>query len=436
MIRAINDQPNVLLISIHDLNTHLGCFGNPVVQSPNLDRLAGRGRLFQNHVCNYPLCGPSRASLLTGRRPDSTGVLDNLAWFRDTLPNAVTLPAHFKAHGYFTARQGTVFHGGMDDEAAWDVGGNFIGRRQARTPEEEKDREARHDRFEPAADAGAHDVQAADWAVEMLEQHHRRRFFITAGFSKPHVPLTAPQRFFDPYDPADIELPPTDEAVEARLPKPATRPNFDIFIRRKPRDKAEARQAKLAYYACISFVDEQVGKLLDAMDRLGLWENTVVALFSDHGFHLGEHGMWSKNTLFAASTQAPFMVAFPGIEDPGRPTRRLSEHVDIYPTLVDLCGLPFPEGLEGTSLKPLLHDPARPWKRAVFSQIRRGDTMGRLMRTEQWHYVHWEATGEEELYATETDPCQMNNMAAGQPEVITEMRGILAAGWKDSRPIA
>ena len=425
MLEKNNDRPNVVLVSIHDLTTHLGCLGNSVVQSPNLDRLAGRGRLFSNHVCNYPLCGPSRASLLTGRRPDTTGVLDNRGWFRDALPDVVTLPAHFKANGYRTVKRGTVFHGGMDDEAAWDEGGHFSGPQKTRTAEEQKQREARADRFEPEEDGGRGDEQVADWAVEMLEAHHEKRFFIAAGFSKPHVPLTVPKRFFDLYNPENIELPPSD--IPEDLPEPALRPNFDIFIRRKAGDDDEVRRAKLAYYASISFVDEQVGKILDAIDRLGLWENTIVALFSDHGFHLGEYGMRSKMTLFDASTRVPFMIAAPGLAHAGEPTRRVSEHVDIFPTLCALCDLPLPEGLQGTSLRPLLQNPDGEGKQAVFSQLRRGNVMGRLVRTEAWHYIFWEVSGEEELYAVDGDPYQVKNLAAQQPEVTAELREMLDA---------
>jgi uncharacterized sulfatase len=351
-----------------------------------------------------------------------------MGWFRDALPDVVTLPAHFRADGYWTAKRGTVFHGGLDDEAAWDVGGKFAGPRPGRTPDQQKEREARADRFEPVEDGGVGDKQVADWAVEMLEAHHKKQFFIAAGFSKPHVPLTVPKRYFDFYNPDDIELPPHDPDLEGQLPAPALRPNFDIFIRRMARDDDEARRAKLAYYASISFVDEQVGKILNAVDRLGLWENTVVALFSDHGFHLGEYGLWSKMTLFDASTRVPFMVAAPGLEDPGTPTCRLSEHVDIYPTLCELCGLSLTEGLEGTSLVPLLQDATQPWKQAVFSQIRRGDVTGRLVRTEQWHYIFWEGTGEEELYVTEGDPYQIHDLSKQQPETVTKMRDILQAG--------
>ena len=434
-----SNRTNVLLLSIHDLTTQLGCYGNPVVRSPNIDRLAGRGRLFGRHVCQYPLCGPSRASFLTGRRPDTTGVLDNLAWFRDALPDVVTLPAHFKAHGYWTAKRGTVFHGGLDDEPAWDVGGQFAGPRPNRTPEQQQEREARADRFEPSEDGEeGGDARTADWAVETLEAYRGENpFFLAAGFSKPHVPLVASKRYFEMYDGADIPLPPRSPEGEELLPEPALRPNFDIFIRRYAADDDEARRAILAYYACTTFLDEQVGKILDTVERLGLWENTVVVLMADHGFHLGEYGLWSKMTLFDASTRVPFVVAAPEIADPGEQTMRLTEHVDLYPTLVELCGLPMPEGLEGTSLVPLLSDPERPWKRAVFSQVRRaGGVMGRMARTERRQYHRWEGTGEEELYDMEDDPHQLRNLA-GDPEaasVMEEMRKVMDAGWQVARP--
>ena len=427
------DRPNVLWLSVHDLNTHLGCMGNPVVKSPNIDRLAERGRLFKNHVCNYPLCGPSRASMLTGKRPDTTQVLDNLVWFRDTLPGVVTLPAHFRANGYRTAKRGAFFHGGLDDEEAWNEGATATGPKGARTPEQQVERESRADRFEPdEEDLG--DARTADWAIEMLENDHQERFFVAAGFSKPHVPLTVPKAYFDLYKEEDIQLPEQNPAAKSNAPSQALRPNFDIFIRREAEDEAEARRAILAYYACISFLDAQIGRILDTVDRLGLWDNTVVVFQSDHGFHLGEYGLWSKMTLFEASVRVPVILVVPGMSSPGQPTQRLSEHVDLFPTLVEVCGLPRVAGLEGSSLSGLLEDPGKPWKRAVFSQVRRGEGMGRMARTEGWHYNRWEPNGEEELYQIGSDPFQLRNVANENPQELSAMRKVLDGGWQDAVP--
>jgi iduronate 2-sulfatase len=412
---------NVLMLADHDLGVRLHCYGHDVVQSPNLDRLASRGRLFQSHFCAHPLCGPSRASLLTGRRPDTTRVFDNRTWFRHTLPDVVTLPAHFRAHGYWTGCAGAVFHGGMDDPEAWDVGGQPY-RAPAHVDRDEY--KTRADRHEPSDEPEESfvDAQTANRAIELLEQHADAPFFLAAGFTKPHVPLVAPRRYFDLYSINDIELPPQAPPDAPPIPECAINWNWwDIFMDRPISDE-EARHAILSYHASTTFMDAQVGKILDTVDRLNLWENTIVVFWVDHGFHLGEHRAWGKSTLFDASTRVACIMAAPGLAQAGKLTQRLTEHLDIYPTLVELCGLPMPQGLEGTSFVPLLEDPDRPWKQAAFSQV---GLRGRMVRAERWHYNRWQ-DGQEELYDMAQDPHQLFNRAQdpGYQRELAELRQI------------
>jgi uncharacterized sulfatase len=394
--------------------------------------------VFTNHFCAYPLCGPSRASLLTGRRPDTTRVYNNRVWFRDTLPTVGTLPRHFRENGYWTASAGTVFHGGLDDEKAWEEGGKpYRPSSPVHDPAYRDQYRARADRHEPSDEPESTfvDVQTAEQAVAYLEARPREPFFVAAGFVKPHVPLIAPRRFFELYSVDDIPLPLQPPPGAPPMPERAWRRNFDIFIDREIADE-EARHAILSYYACTSFMDAQVGVILDAVDRLELWERTIVLYWVDHGFHLGDHGFWSKMTLLDPSVRVPCIVAAPGMGQPGTATRRLTEHVDLWPTLAELCGLPMPEGLEGTSFAPLLLDPDRPWKRAIYSQCRRGDWMGYAARIERWHYVQWGDRSQEELYDMASDPDQLFNRArdADYADPLEEMRQILAAGWSAGRP--
>jgi len=280
-------RPNVLFLAVDDLNTRLGCYGSEA-KSPSIDGLARRGVRFDRAYCQYPLCNPSRSSLLTGRRPPSTQILDNSRWFRDSLPEVVTLPQQFRDNGYWTARTGKIFHGGLDDPRAWTVGGEPLARPAPRNLEQQAERERRADRWVAVEGAGEDqpDYRTATRAIEMLEQRKAQPFFLAAGFVKPHVPFIAPKKYFDLYAPARISLPP-DFSTSPGGTAASYRANFDIFIRREASPE-QARQAIAAYYAAISFMDAQVGRVLEALDRLRLRENTVIVLFGDHGFHLGE----------------------------------------------------------------------------------------------------------------------------------------------------
>lgn len=425
---------NVLFIASDDMRPDLRCYGNPLVHSPNLDRLAARGVRFERAYVQFPLCNPSRTSLWTGRYPTTTGVMDNSKYFRDTHPGWATIPQHFRNHGYFTARTGKQFHGGIDDLPSWVEGGEKGGTRPPRTAKQAQDQRVRSDKWETVDDETAlGDHKSATAGIALLEQHKDKPFFIAIGFSKPHSPLIAPKKYFDLYDALKIPLPPDFAARPKALPGapeiaiPAR--NGDLFIDRDATPDA-ARDMKKAYFACISFVDAQVGRVLDAVDRLKLWDNTVIVFWGDHGYHLGEKGKWSKhNSLYEVGTRVPLIVYAPGLAGNGKPSPRVVEAVDLHPTLSELCGLPIADGVEGHSLLPLLKDPSAAWSHPAFTVTPRG----RTVRTERWRYTEWEeGKSGMELYDEQADPHEMKNLAndARHQGTVEELRRLLRGEWK------
>ncbi|UCD28453.1 MAG: sulfatase, partial [Planctomycetota bacterium] len=386
-------KPNVLLIVVDDLNNSLGCYGHPVVKSPNIDRLAARGVRFDRAYCQYPVCNPSRTSFLTGLRPDSTGILSNTVPFRSKLPDVVTLPQLFRKHRYFTAGVGKVFHSArnMDDPKAWNVTsdpkGTLLGKKgQGRNLTGGRIKwcrwlAARGD------DLDQPDGQIAAEAVRLLEQPRQDPFFLAVGFHKPHDTFIAPKCYFDLYPIEHLKPPEDPTNRSAELPQAfggSWKAEFDRFTNQ------ERREFMRAYYAGISFMDAQVGKLIAALDRLELWHDTTVVFLSDHGYHLGERGWWNKNTLFELSARSPLIVVTSRMNRKAGNCSRIVEFVDIYPTLADLCGLPAPVNLEGTSFRPLLNETVLPWKKAAFTQVQRGKIAGCSVRTERWRYTEWD----------------------------------------------
>ncbi|WP_286856536.1 sulfatase [Sphingobacterium sp. UBA7625] len=448
--RPVDSAPkkyNVLFLISDDLRTDMGIYGHPLAQTPNLDRLAAKGVWFKNAYCQYPLCNPSRSSLLTGKRPTTSGLYGNREWFNASFPDWISLPKYFKQNGYTTIRSGKVFHGGIDDTEAWDIGGE---KRQYGTVingappaavdsqsywQEYSNSPPRIDPYaastpsdkwaaltgEEARQIG--DTKVADRAIQYLENHKQTEqpFFLACGFSKPHTPFVAPKEFFDLYDLDSIALPPDFSSmpgIPVGFPAGSIRRrNADFFVNRTASPQ-EAKEYIRAYLACISYMDWNVGRVLKKLEESGLKENTIVVFWSDHGYQLGEKGKWSKaGSLWEQGTRVPFIIYDPRAEGNGQPSPRVVELLDIYPTLVDLCGLPGYEGLEGKSLKPLLYQPDQTWERpayTVWSENGKGVT-GITVRTEKWRYAEFFGHGAgKSLTNALTDPHQMINLANDQ----------------------
>lgn len=426
-LAAAGRPPNVLFIASDDLNNDLGCYGHPLVRSPNLDRLARRGVRFERAYCQFPLCSPSRVSLLTGRLPDTTRVYDLQKNFRSELPDVVTLPQLFQRHGYFVARVGKIYHygnpgqigtSGLDDPASWDLVVNPAGVDKAEeavlvnhTPQ--RGLGSSLSLYASPADDEEHtDGLVATETIKLLERHRDRPFFIAAGFYRPHCPYIAPKKYFELYPLERIRAPVFSTNEWAKVPRAAlwiTTPHFGV-------SEQAQRESIQAYYAAISFLDAQIGRLLDALDRLGLTDNTLVVFWSDHGYLLGQHGQWMKMTLFEGSARVPLLIAGPGVKARGQASPRTVELVDLYPTLADLCGLQAPQGLAGRSLRPLLSNPRARWNKPALTQVRRGrgdgTFMGYSVRTERWRYTEWdEGRRGAELYDYASDPAERHNLA-------------------------
>jgi iduronate 2-sulfatase len=451
-LRTVDPEPprvragrptSVLFIAADDLNNDLGCYGHPAVRTPNLDRLAARGVRFDRAYCQFPLCNPSRASLMTGLRPDTTRVYDLKRHFRQTVPGVVTLPQMFKRHGYAVARVGKIYHygnpsdigtDGLDDPPSWDM---VVNPRGVDRDEEGVLTNLTPDRglgsslsfyASPASDEQHTDGKVATETIKLIERHRDRPFFIAAGFYRPHCPFIAPRKYFDLHPLDRIPAPRFSPDELALVPRAALwmdKPHWGL--------SAEAqREAIRAYYASISFLDANVGRLLDALQRLGLADTTLVVFWSDHGYLLGEHGQWMKQSLFEPSARAPLIIAGPGVLATGRASSRTVELLDIYPTLADLCGLTTPGGLEGRSLRPLLANPAAAWERPALSQVQRtiGDDpfMGYSVRTDRWRYTEWdEGRRGVELYDETSDPGELRNLAADPSHAgtVTELKRVL-----------
>ncbi len=428
---AANRKRNVLFISSDDLAVCLGCYGHPVVKTPNIDRLAKMGVRFDRAYCQYSLCCPSRSSLMTGLAPDTTKVWDNQTHFREVSPHVVTLPQLFQKNGYFVARAGKIYHyrnphdigaPGLDDPQSWQATVNPAGIDHLRdekfatvyTPGRQLGAAIAYYSSE-AGDDQHTDYLVASAAIGMMDQHRNEPWFVAAGFYKPHVPWIVPGKYFDLYPLDQIQAPEFKESEMHTAPEWAyfTEPaNWGMTVQQR-------REAIRGYYASISFLDAQVGRLLDAVDRLGFAQNTVIVMWADHGFHLGEHGQWMKQTLFEQASHVPLLICDPGVRSQGRACGRTVENLDIYPTLAEICGLQgTPSNLQGRSLTPLLKDASAASDRAAVTQVLRSENgirevMGYSLRTEQYRYTFWtEGSEGEELYDHDADPGEERNMAA------------------------
>ena len=437
---------NVLYIVSDDLNCQLSCYGDPTVKSPRIDELASRGVRFDRAYCQFPLCNPSRASFLTGLRPDQTGVLENATQFRKNVPDAVSIGQAFQKAGYFVARVGKLYHygvptqigtDGLDDPPSWMARFNPRGR--------DKDDEPKIFSLTPGSFGGTPswlaaegedreqtDGIGAEMTIKLLEEHAQggKPFFIACGFYRPHTPYVAPKKYFEMYPKDKLPLAEQKEGDLDDIPIAA------LQSRRRDMDERLTREARQAYFASISFMDQQLGKLLDALDRLKLADNTVVVFHSDHGYHTGEHdGMWQKQSLFEGSARVPLVIAAPGNWAPGKTAAGksaagIAELIDVYPTLAELCRIEAPANLPGNSLAPQLTDASAPTKGFALSQVRRGGGgggkgknknkvkaamaafPGYSLRTDRWRYTEWDG-GEKgvELYDHAKDPHEFTNLA-------------------------
>lgn len=430
---AAATKPNILFIAADDLSCALGCYGDPIAQTPHLDRLATTGVTFLNAYNQLPLCNPTRASVMTGLRPDTIKVYDLDRHFRDEVPDAVTLSQQFMKNGWWAGRVGKIYHynvpasigtDGFDDPPSWQKTVNPIGR--DKTDEHLVFNAEPHRKISAALswlaadgkDEEQTDGMIATEAIKLMEEKKGEPFFVAAGFFRPHTPFVAPKKYFDMYPLEEMRLPfaPSDDRDD--IPTAAFAHNCPI-----PHyglDELTCRKAMQAYYACVSFVDAQVGRMLDALDRLDLTDNTIVVFWSDHGYHLGEHnGIWQKRTLFEQGARAPLIIRNPMSRGNGQACRRIVEFIDIYPTLTHLAGIKTPKQIEGRSLVPLLEKPVSEWNSFAITQVLRpadnrleAPVMGRSIRTERWRYSDWaEGKQGEELYDHLADPLEFNNLA-------------------------
>tara|TARA_B100000700_G_scaffold317265_1_gene408350 strand:+ start:1242 stop:2681 length:1440 start_codon:yes stop_codon:yes gene_type:complete len=424
---------NVLFIAVDDLAPALRCYGNLIAKTPHIDRLATSGVRFDRAYNQLPLCNPTRASVMTGLRPDTIKVYDLDRHFRDEVPNAVTLSQTFMQNGWWAGRVGKIYHynvpasigtNGFDDLPSWQKTVNPKGRDKA---EESLVFNAEPHRKISAAlswlAADGDDLEQTDGmitteAIKLMEVKRDKPFFLGVGFFRPHTPFVAPKKYFAMYPLNEMRLPYAPKGDRDDIPIAAFAhncpvPNYGL-------DDLTLRKALQAYYATVSFVDAQIGRLMAALDQLKLADNTIVVLWSDHGYHLGEHnGIWQKRTLFEQSARSPLIIRVPGAKGNGTACTRIVEFVDIYPTLTDLADLKSPSGLEGRSLKPLLQNPLAEWNGTAITQVLRPadkrlvkPVMGRSIRTARWRYSDWaEGQAGVELYDHASDPLEFNNLA-------------------------
>ena len=433
------ERPNVLFLICDDLNCDMGCYGHPLVKTPNIDRLADRGVRFERAYCQYPLCGPSRASFMTGLYPDQTLIRRNSIYIREHLPNVNTMSQMFRDAGYKATRIGKIYHfnvpkhigtSGHDDPYSWN---NVINPEGRDVHDEDKIFSLIPGSFggtlswlaADGTDEEQTDGIAATEADEVLKQFaaDETSFFLAIGLYRPHTPFVAPKKYFDMYPRDQIKVPTIPEGYLQTIPVPARK-----SITRKKQNNLEdslARQAIQAYYASITFADAQVGRILDSLEATGLDKNTIVVFTSDHGYHMGEHDHYQKTTLFENATRVPLIIAGPGVEATGQATKSFAEMVDFYPTLAELSGLKAPEFLAGVSLVPALHDVNATPRESAFTQYSNGYSI----RTDRYRYTEWGEDGAAgvELYDHATDPEELRNLASSDEhlEVIQRHSDIL-----------
>lgn len=462
-LHAADKKPNVLFIAVDDLRPELGCYGSKIIKTPNFDRLAARGLVFERAYCQQAVCGPSRTSLMTGKRPDATRVWDLDTHFRVAMPDAVTVSQYFKANGYFAAAVSKIYHRGLEDGRSWSAphwypNGTTVDtdpmdwRKQIKSThsvitEEYSNAISAEDNDKPNKKAGKEgkagpafevspksddqlpDGASAAEAVKRLHDYKSKAepFFLAVGFLKPHLPFVAPKKYWDLYDPNQIPVPVSDK-LPTGAPVFAGHTNGELHAYRgvpegNPIPTDFAKTLRHGYYAAISYTDAQIGRLLDALDAEGLADNTVIVLWGDHGWHLGEHGIWEKHTNFEVAARAPLIISLPQQKSAGKKCDATVEFVDIYPTLADVCGLPAPANVDGASLKPFIENPKASSTKIAMSQYPRkagktggGNVMGYSIRDNRWRLTLWrEVNGTKivstELYDEKNDPNELVNVA-------------------------
>ena len=454
-----NRKPNILFLPVDDLRPQLNCYGHSQMVSPYLDRFASEGMRFNRSYCQIPVCGASRASLLTGVRPTIGRFIDYLTRVDEDLPGAVTIPKHFKDHGYHTLINGKVFHHLHDARYSWSEepwypalnNGNW---RDYIRNENQSRTEANRGLGPPFENADVPDNAYADGKIadKVIGDLHRLKdsdkpFFLAAGFLKPHLPFNAPEKYWNMYKRENIDL--ADNpfrpkgAPDAALHNWGELRGYVDIPREGPLTDDMAKTLVHGYYASVSYTDTQIGKVLNELNRLGLRENTIVILWGDHGWNLGEHGLWCKHCNFETSLLSPIIISAPGISG-DKQTDALTEYVDIFPSLCELSELPVPHHLEGTSFVPLLNDPNRPWKKAAFSRWIDGDSI----RTDRYRYTDWTKRRRDRglvreqdifarmLYDHKNDPMENVNIAdlPENKELVTQLRTMMHEGWRAARP--
>jgi iduronate 2-sulfatase len=471
-------RPNVLFICVDDLKPLLGCYGDRTVKSPSIDRLASRGMLFERAYCNQAVCAPSRNALLTGLRSTTLGIYDLGTNFRESVPDAVTLPQIFKQNGYRTEATGKIFHvghGNHEDPASWTIphwhaqvvayakrksdSTNTLTREEALFANVTGKQIADMPKGDPyenldVPDDAYPDGQIANEAVRRLQAAKKKSdepFFLAVGFVKPHLPFCAPKKYWDLYDraafkPASRQTPPDGAPIYAPQFGGELRQYKDI-PEQGALDEDLQRTLIHGYHAAVSYMDAQLGRVLDELNRLDLARNTIIVLWGDHGWHLGDHGIWCKHTNYEEATHIPLLVIAPNVSRPGSRTVALVESVDIYPTLCELAGIStsnISQKLDGRSFVSTLRDPSRATKDAIFHSYPRsprgkGPIIGRAVRTARHRLVEWKKpaasadTADLELYDYESDPGETRNLAATQPEIVSKLRALLNA-QPEARP--
>ncbi|MCF8392129.1 MAG: sulfatase [Bacteroidales bacterium] len=427
----VEKKPNVLFIVVDDLTTTLGCYGHPIVKTPNIDKLAAMGVQFDHAYCNYSVCNPSRSSFLTGMKPETTTILDNRKTLQSVIGDWVSLPALFRQNGYYTMNLGKIYHTIKEEDndyKGWDEIYDF---KATELGEKGERRNMTEDVLKwcwwmaaEGEDEDQGDGQIAKKAVEFIKSDHEKPFFLAVGLHKPHDPFIAPKKYFEMYPLEDCTPPELPEGWEPvyKHSLPGETTIFNKFTDR------ERREFLRSYYACSSFMDAQVGKVMNALEESGQLENTLIFFFGDHGYHLGEHNWWNKVTIYQNGTKAPFIVAGPNVAE-GVRSQSMFEFIDIYPTLAEASGLDsLPEYLEGKSFAEVLQYPSLDFRSEVRAVVRRGDMLGRTVKNKKWRYIEWdEGKKGRELYDEENDPVEYFNLAESPEyqEVVAEMKGLL-----------